>query len=121
MVVTYSSGPAIAVGNTHDIVFAEIRSRLHLDELQRKLAGVLEPVLGADGDVDGLVLAHEHALLAALHDRRAVHDHPMLGAVVMLLQAELAARLDRDALDLEPVAGIDRAVVAPGTVAGDVM
>src|SRR5262252_7918410 len=115
------SGPAVIVGNAYDVVFAEIGAGLNLDQLQRQLAGILQPVLGADRDVDGLVLAHEHALLAALHDRRAVHYDPVLGAMIVLLQAELAARLDGDALDLEAVAGIDRAVVPPGAMAGDVL
>ncbi len=78
-------------------------------------------MLGADRDVDGLVFAHQHALPAALHDRSAVHDHPVFGPMVVLLQAERAAWLDGDALDLEAIAGIDRAVVPPRPMAGDVV
>ena len=46
----------------------------------------------------------------------AAHHHPMLGAVVVLLQRQRAARLDHDALDLEALAAIDRLVIAPGPV-----
>src|SRR5712672_2457457 len=70
-------GPSVAVGHAHDVVLAEIRARLHLDELQRQLAGVFEPVFGPDRDVDGLVFANEHALRVPLHDRRALHDDPV--------------------------------------------
>src|SRR5690606_4826844 len=42
--------------------------------------------------------------------------HPVLGALVVLLQAQRRAGLDHDALDLEALAGIDGVVVAPGPV-----
>ena len=38
----------------------------------------------------------------------------MLGAMVMRLQRQPAALFDHDALDLEPVAEIDRLIGAPG-------
>jgi hypothetical protein len=40
----------------------------------------------------------------------------MLGAMVMLLQRQLAAGHDDDALDLEALAAVDRLVVAQRTV-----
>ena len=46
----------IAVLEADDIVLAEIAARLNLDQEERRLAGVLQPVFGADGDVRGLVL-----------------------------------------------------------------
>src|SRR5688572_2968216 len=115
------SRAAITVGHADDIVLSQIRSRLHLDQLERQLAGILQTMFGADRDVDRFVLAHDHAVLAALHDRGAMDHDPVFGAVVVLLQAELAARLHGNALHLEAVAGIDRAVVAPRPVAGDVL
>ena len=47
-----ASDPPVAIGHANDVVLAEIRSRLHLDELQRQLAGIFEPVLGADRNVN---------------------------------------------------------------------
>jgi hypothetical protein len=40
----------------------------------------------------------------------------VLGAVVMLLQRQLAAGHHHDALDLEALAAVDRLVIAPGTM-----
>ena len=39
-----------------DVVFAEVGAGLDLDEDDVQLAGILEAVHGAEGDVDGLVL-----------------------------------------------------------------
>src|SRR5690606_22853330 len=73
----------IDVVRTQDIVLPEIAADLHLDELERHLSGVLQPVPLGRNDVDALVLADELLLLADGHFRGAVHDDPVLGAVVM--------------------------------------
>lgn len=54
LAVLYPPGPfqtrafpsltAVLVVQTHDVVFAEVRARLHLDDLERHLARVLETV-----------------------------------------------------------------------------
>ena len=50
------SASSIAILEPHDVVLPEIAARLHLDQVQRHLAGILEPVLRADRDVRRLVL-----------------------------------------------------------------
>jgi len=63
--------------------------------------------------------SNEDQFLVAAHDLRCpLHDDPMLGAMVVHLQRQLGARLDRDVLDLHAAAIVDRAVCAPGTVHG---
>ena len=50
------SPPLIHVLIPRDVVLAEVGAGLDLDEDDVQLAGVLEAVDGAEGDVDGLVL-----------------------------------------------------------------
>ena len=67
----------------------------------------------AERDVGRLVLG-QHDLLVAAHDLGgALHDDPMLGAVVVHLQRQLGARLHHDVLDLDAVAAVDRAGRCP--------
>ena len=100
--------PAVAVLEADDVVFAEIAARLHLDQVQRDLAGILQPVRGAERDVGRLVLGQHHLLVAAADFGGALHDDPMLGAVMVHLQRQLAARFDHDVLDLHPMAVVQR-------------
>ena len=64
-------------------------------------------------DKGRLVLAQQDFFVVARHDCGAVHHDPMFGAVIMFLQRQLGAGIDGDTLDLEPVAGMDRLIVAP--------
>ena len=52
------SAPLVDVVDADDVVLAEIAAGLHLDQFQRDLAPVGEPVNRADRDVDRLVLVH---------------------------------------------------------------
>ena len=106
----------VAVLEAHDVVLAEVAARLHLDELERQLARVLQPVLRPDRDVRRFVLRQEELVLAARDPRRAGDHDPVLGAVVVHLQRKRRARLDHDALHLETLAGVDAVVAAPGAV-----
>src|SRR5688572_19424506 len=105
---------AIGVIEADDVVLAEIAARLHLDDLQRFRPRVLDAMYGADRNVGGLVLGQREDIVAARNARRALHDDPMLGAVSVLLERELCARLDREALHLEARPGVDAIVAAPG-------
>src|SRR5215469_16871268 len=105
---------SVTVLEAHDVVLAEIRARLHLDDLEHYGAGVLDTVLHADRDVGGLVLLEEELFLAARDARGARDHHPMLGAVVMHLQRQLRAGLDLEALHLEARSRLDAVVAPPG-------
>ena len=87
----------------------------------RHLARVFEPVPLRGDDVDALVLTHE-LLLPADHDLgRAVHDDPMLGAVMVHLHGKFAAGLDVQQLDLEARPDVQRLEVAPGPIVAEVL
>ena len=66
-----------------DVIFAEVAADLNFDEGHRNFAGVLHAVLGAEGDVDGLVLADELDIVINLGFSGAFYKNPMFGAVVM--------------------------------------
>ena len=84
-----------------DIVLTQIAARLHFDDLQRDLARVAQAVHRGDRDVGGLVFAEqEHVVVTGDFGGAADHD-PVFGAVVVHLQRQARARLDRDVLDLE--------------------
>src|SRR5215472_4966905 len=64
----YSGGGPLAsidVLEAHDVVLAQVRAGLHLDDLERDHARVLDPVLHAYRDVGRLVLFEEKYLLTA--------------------------------------------------------
>ena len=99
---------AIDIFKTHDVVFAEIASRLHFDQLERNLAGICEPVDGTQWDIRQLVLMHQ-ALGPVDRDHcGSANNHPMFGPVHMLLQRQGRARADDQALHLESLALIDQ-------------
>src|SRR5258707_12359154 len=106
---------SVTVLEAHYIVFAEIRARLHLDDLERHRARVLDAMLHADRNVSGLVLFEKEHLLAARDARRAGHHHPVLGAVMMQLQRQRGAGVYLQALHLEARPALDAVVAAPGT------
>src|SRR5690348_5216570 len=109
-------GALVGVVDPDDVVLTEVGPGLHLDQLERHLAGVLQAVLLAELDVDGLVLGEQDHLVAAGHARRAAHDDPVLGAVVVELERQLLARIDGDALHAETVARVDVLVATPRAV-----
>ncbi len=73
-------------------------------------------MLGAQRDVGALVFGQQDDLLAHRHLGRALDDDPVLGAVVVHLQAQAGAGLDHDALDLVARPLVDAVVPAPGAV-----
>src|SRR5664279_6162423 len=77
------STPPVAVLEPHDVVFAEIRPRLHFDDLERYLAGVGKPVRLAERDVGALVLGQHRHRRSVRHLGRSRDDHPVLGAVAV--------------------------------------
>src|SRR5256714_1916830 len=89
MSVSWCGDALIDVLDSHDVVLAEVGSGLHLDDLQRHLAGVLEAVQLADRDVERPGLREQQGFLAALHARGAAHHDPLLGAVGMPLPRKL--------------------------------
>jgi hypothetical protein len=107
---------SVGVFESNDVILAEVAARLHLDDFERDLSGVLQAVFDAERDVGRLVLAEQDDLLAARHPGRAAHHDPVLGAMMVHLQRERGAGADDDALDLEALAAVDAVVPAPGAM-----
>lgn len=73
-------------------------------------------MLGANRNKGGLVLGQQELLAIDRHLAGAGEDDPVLGAVVVHLHREGAARFHRNAVDVE-ARGLDHHVAAaPGTV-----
>ncbi len=87
---------------------------MHFDHLQLQLAGVVQAVHFANRDVGALVFGQQKHFAAVGHLGRALHHDPVLGAVVVFLQAQAGAGFDADAFDLEALAHVDAVVPAPG-------
>src|SRR5579883_2553294 len=107
------SAPIVNIVEPNDVVLAQIAARLDLDQLERDAARIGQPMQRPDRDIDRLVLVHGPDFLPDRDLGGAAHHHPVLGAVMMLLQRQLAARRDGDAFDLEAIAGVDGFVKAP--------
>src|SRR5258708_35749166 len=103
----------IVIFDPDDIVLAQITSGLNLDQFQRNLAGIFHPMGRSDWDIDRFVLVHDLDEFIDGHARRATHHDPVLGPMMMFLQREPAAWLHHDALDLMPLAHVDRLIRAP--------
>ena len=106
------------VFHADDVVFAGVFAHLHFHDDQRELALVLQAVNFAHRDVGGLIRAHIKHILAHGHGRRTAHDHPVLGTVQVLLQAEALARLHHDALHLVAFGGFEHGVCTPRAAHG---
>ena len=73
---------------------------------------------GAERDVDALIgLERQHSLVDG-HPRGAGDHHPVLGAVLVALQAEPAAGRHDDLLDLASRPLVQHLEAAPGALLG---
>src|SRR5580704_16138786 len=111
-----TSFTVIDVVDSDDVILAEIASGLNLDQLQVDLAWIGEPVRRANRQVDRFVLVDERHFVIKRDLGGAAHDHPVLGAVVVLLQGQAPARAHDNALDLVARALVDALIVAPRSV-----
>ena len=112
-------GFSVAIVNVldpDDVVLSQIASRLHFDQFEVDLAGIGQPVIGADRQVDQLVFVHELHDPVQRHLGGPAHHDPVLGAVIVLLQRQPAAWPHDDPLDLVARAPVDALIIAPGAV-----
>src|SRR5450830_210955 len=116
----FDGNPSINVGETHDVVFAEVLAALYFDHHQVDHPRVDQPVLFARLD-KGRLIGVEHELVVAVGDLRHAADHdPVFAAMVVHLQRQRSVGLDHDALDLEALAFLEHGVGAPWTGYGAV-
>src|ERR1700722_12863128 len=110
------SRTAVIVLDPDDVVLTEIAAGLNLDQLQQYLAGFLQPMHGADRNIDRFVLVHRLDGFIHRDARRTSHHDPVLRAVMVFLQGESSARFHDDAFDLMALTHVDRLIGAPGTM-----
>src|SRR5262245_4466581 len=70
----------------------------------------------ADRNIHGLVFVYAAYVVAERDLGRSLHHHPMLGAMEVLLQRELASWLHDNALDPIARGHIDVLVITPRTI-----
>src|SRR5215831_14181042 len=101
MTVTPNSAmAAVVVGEALDVVFAEVRAVLHLDEHERTRTPVRDAVCGAHRDVDRLSGSDDLFDIVEGHDGVALDDEPVLGSLAVPLVAQPVSGIDGHALDL---------------------
>ena len=106
----------IRIFKPNNIVLTQIAARLHLDDLQRHLARVGQAVDMAQRNKRGFVFTEQEDLIPVRYLGGALDHNPMLGTVMVHLQAQLCTWIDDDALDLEAAAAVDAVVPTPGAV-----
>src|SRR5262245_4580712 len=111
----------VNIVEAHDVVLAAIAADLHLDQFARDLAGIGEPMDAADRDIDGLVFVHAAHVVAERDLGRSFDHDPMLGAMEVLLQRELASRLHDNTLHLVARGNIHVLVIAPRAINASVL
>jgi len=68
---------SIDVVEAHDVVLAEIAADLHLDQFERHLPGIAEPMNAADRDINGFVLVHAAHVIAERDLGRSLDHDPI--------------------------------------------
>jgi hypothetical protein len=99
-----------------NIVLAQVRTGLHLDQFEIDQAGIRHSMHAAYGQIDRLVLVHKMNLVVPGDLGRSLDDDPMLGAMEMLLQGQALTWFYDDAFDLVALPEIDRLIIAPWPV-----
>src|SRR4029453_15713851 len=108
------AGPPVVVLLAHDVVFAEIGAVLDLDDDDGHAPHVLGAMPGAPRHRDRLARAEPPAAAADGDLGSARHDHPVLGAAAMPLEAEAMAGLHHEPLHLVARSFLERLEAPPG-------
>src|SRR5881296_152511 len=110
--------PSVVVGEPHNVIFADVVAALHLDDVQRHRAGILQTVRRSLRDARALVDVEIEDAFAAGDPRGAGRDDPVLAAPVMVLERQAPAWLDRHALHFVARPLLQHRVAAPGPMDG---
>jgi hypothetical protein len=78
--------PPVNIVYSHDIVFTQIAADLNLDQLERDLSRIGEPMNFPDRDIHRYVLVDDANIFAKSDLCGPSDDYPMLRAVKVLLQ-----------------------------------
>src|SRR5512141_2927536 len=100
-----------------DVVLSRVFPHLHLDDDEVFLADALDPMQGAQRNVDRFSREEPDDLLAACYRRRPADHLPMLRPMPMPLEAQAASRLHDKLLHLVPGILVQHQVISPGAIA----
>ena len=78
----------------HNMLFTKMAAKQHFRQHQLNLTYIRQPVLSAKRDKAIFSGTRFEFVIADLHHRLTLSDHPMLGAFVMVLQAQFLAWYD---------------------------
>ena len=82
------TNPTINIIQPHNIILAQISATLDFNQHQLLVTDVGEAVLFTEGDVAVFTCLGFVLDFANLHNADSLHDDPVLGAFVVVLQAE---------------------------------
>lgn len=103
-----------------NIILFNIFSNLHFNNMQRNYATIFQTMFGTYRNISAFIFCNCETFFAACNSRRTGHHDPMLGAVLMTLQTQLAARNHCDTLNFAAAVFIfQQRVTAPWTLHGD--
>src|SRR6476659_5761468 len=111
----------VIIFKTDDVVFSEIRTILNFDDVQGVLTRILQPVLCLDRNGRALPDLQVKDFLTSGHPGGAGDHNPMFAALVVELQGQAAAGVDRDPLHLVARPLFENLVGAPGPMHGQML
>lgn len=91
--------PLVIILDADDIILTDIGPCLDFDQFERDLALVCQTVQLTDRDIDRLVFRQKPRFLAHRHRRRALDHDPVFRAMIMFLERDPMAGIDRDVAD----------------------
>lgn len=111
--LTLSTYSLIVIFQPHNVILAEIITKLHFNDRERSIAAVAKTMIRLRRNVYMLALAQLQLFLAAGDVRQALNYYPVLAAPAVSLQAEPRPWLDLDHLDLKPGPFFQDFIAAP--------
>jgi hypothetical protein len=106
-------GSVIVVFKPHDVVLAQVVTRLHLDDLQRDAAGVGQAVHLVCGDIVGLIFSKFQHIVTVGDFGSVGRSARVFSTIVVFLQAAACFGFVLDALDFEEAAFFETVVPGP--------
>jgi hypothetical protein len=106
----------VVIRETHDVVLAQIVTKLNFDNGQADVATVSQTVIGFGRNVNVLTLSQLQLPVATDNVGHAFNHNPMFAAARMSLQAQSRARFHFQQFDLKTGFFFQNFVAAPGSL-----
>ena len=91
----------VVILQSHNVILAEIITKLHFDNFDQTFMQVFQAVLGTQRNVDGVSASHRYNSFTHRDSGRTIDHRPMLTAVLVALQGQTPRRLYDNPLHLE--------------------